>query len=285
MKNIHILPTDKPSRLHDYNYTDLLGLSKEYLQWRQGMHIYITSNEIIKERDYVLSDTSIGALYLDGVVNTVEMLAENQWKKVILTTDQDLIKNGVQAVDDDFLKWFISNPSCEEVEVKSEILWLNKRFGGTWQPFPDEEAIKKKKNYKIITPKKVVKHEARVLSKEEVMSERSSAYEFIDFDNQEPLIEAFNIHYKTINYTEDSLYKEAVKRDFIAGAKWQLKQDIKKFSSSMLDTLITDIKGQKERSYSEEDLHNLMDSYQNWLMFTNAKVLTFREWFEKNKKK
>ena len=38
-------------------------------------------------------------------------------KKIILTTDQDLIKDGVQAIDDEFLEWFVKNPNCEFVEV------------------------------------------------------------------------------------------------------------------------------------------------------------------------
>ena len=38
--------------------------------------------------------------------------------KVILTTDESLIADGIQAIDDDFLQWFIAHPSCEEVEVK-----------------------------------------------------------------------------------------------------------------------------------------------------------------------
>jgi flavorubredoxin len=37
--------------------------------------------------------------------------------KIILTTDGDLIKDGVQSIDDEFLEWFVENPSCEEVEV------------------------------------------------------------------------------------------------------------------------------------------------------------------------
>jgi hypothetical protein len=36
-----------------------------------------------------------------------------------MTTDQDLIKDGVQAIDDEFLEWFVQNPSCEEVGVVS----------------------------------------------------------------------------------------------------------------------------------------------------------------------
>ena len=42
------------------------------------------------------------------------------YKKIILTTDQDLIKDGVQAIDDEFLEWFVQNPSCESVEVEEE---------------------------------------------------------------------------------------------------------------------------------------------------------------------
>jgi hypothetical protein len=41
--------------------------------------------------------------------------------KIILTTDQDLIKDGVQAIDDEFLEWFVNNTSCEEVEIKTII--------------------------------------------------------------------------------------------------------------------------------------------------------------------
>jgi hypothetical protein len=36
-----------------------------------------------------------------------------------MTTDQDLIKDGVQGIDDEFLEWFVKNPSCESIEVKN----------------------------------------------------------------------------------------------------------------------------------------------------------------------
>jgi hypothetical protein len=47
----------------------------------------------------------------------------------------------------------------------------------------------------------------------------------------------------------------------------------------------TGAKWQQKNSYSEEDMHNLMDEYQNWLFNTNTVILTFREWFEQFKKK
>jgi hypothetical protein len=46
-------------------------------------------------------------------------------KKIILTTDQDLIKDGVQAIPDEFLEWFVKNPSCEEVEVEKDYNYGN----------------------------------------------------------------------------------------------------------------------------------------------------------------
>ena len=112
MKNIHILPTDKPSRLHTYfERLDYLKLSNEALNWREAKNIYITSDEEIKERDWFLTD--------DKRVekSTPDWNARDWHKKIILTTDQDLIKDGVQAIDDEFLEWFVKNPSCEWVEL------------------------------------------------------------------------------------------------------------------------------------------------------------------------
>jgi hypothetical protein len=44
------------------------------------------------------------------------------FKKIILTTDDQLIADGIQPIDDEFLEWFVKNPSCESVEVKKVIL-------------------------------------------------------------------------------------------------------------------------------------------------------------------
>jgi hypothetical protein len=39
-----------------------------------------------------------------------------------MTTDQELIKDGVQPIDNEFLEWFVKNPSCESVEVEDTCL-------------------------------------------------------------------------------------------------------------------------------------------------------------------
>jgi hypothetical protein len=52
MKNIHILPTDQPSRLHlwtDENGMRLALCELEYSHTRNTQNLYITSSEEIKE--------------------------------------------------------------------------------------------------------------------------------------------------------------------------------------------------------------------------------------------
>ncbi len=135
MKNIHLLPTDKISRVFITN-EDKYGFREhcvpDTIQTCKNHNIYITSNEEIKEGDWfldIISNTIHQAKQATGVFNTR--------KKIILTTDQDLINDGVQEIDNGFLEWFVNNPSCEEVEV------------GTYHIKGD---ISGKLHYKIIIP-------------------------------------------------------------------------------------------------------------------------------------
>ena len=78
-------------------------------------YIYIASDEEIKEGDWFLEKA--GRQYPIHW-NGVDKL-NRHCKKIILTTDQDLIKDGVQAIDDEFLEWFTKNPSREYVNFTS----------------------------------------------------------------------------------------------------------------------------------------------------------------------
>ncbi len=126
-RNLWVIPTDKPSRLHYYNHIDLLGLSKEYLKWKQGRNIYITSEEEIKEGDWVIFNeleivkcnySKNGEFLFSEALTSSSNHHFSYFKKIILTTDQDLIKDGVQVINDEFLEWFVKNPSCESVDVR-----------------------------------------------------------------------------------------------------------------------------------------------------------------------
>jgi len=130
MKNIHILPTDKPSRTYKVDSIGKLDWSEGYLQQVDGatnQNIYITNDEKIKEGDWFIDDCEsdvLSILYKCLEIKPFEYIRTEfdehnfkDCKKIILTTDQELIADGVQAIDDEFLEWFVKNPSCEEVEV------------------------------------------------------------------------------------------------------------------------------------------------------------------------
>jgi hypothetical protein len=117
MKNIHVLPTDKPSRLWINNLLQgKLELSKEVLIGNNtAQYIYITSDEEIKEGDWFMIFTN-----KKPVAPSKAGLFDSNCKKIILTTDPDLIKDGVQAITDEFLEWFVKNPSCEYVDINRD---------------------------------------------------------------------------------------------------------------------------------------------------------------------
>jgi hypothetical protein len=120
MKNIHVLPTDNYSQL--VNSTSKYGglfLSKYYSPMKDMgdsyQNIYITSDEEIKEEDWCL-DIFLQAIFQANSFMGIK--TKNTARKIILTTDQDLIKDGVQAIDDTFLEWFCSkNGEVDFVKV------------------------------------------------------------------------------------------------------------------------------------------------------------------------
>ena len=119
MKNIHVLPTDKPSRLHLQNGNLVLHRLQYTLV---SQHIYITNDEEINQNtkpcwclNTIKKTWNDDVVYFQGTMPQYHYIG---FKKIILTTDTDLIKDGVQAIDDKFLEWFVKNPSCESVEVE-----------------------------------------------------------------------------------------------------------------------------------------------------------------------
>jgi hypothetical protein len=136
MKNIHLIPTDKPSRLIKQT-NGKLRLSDIVFRGQVAsgitQNIYITSDEEINEGDWFYD--------LDTKYVKIKQSWENSHldfngKKIILTTDQGLINEGVQPIDDKFLEWFVKNPSCEYVEVSEDYFKpSNMVYGHDTEPY------------------------------------------------------------------------------------------------------------------------------------------------------
>jgi hypothetical protein len=124
-KNILVLPTDKPSRLYlGNNGNFVFGMIKTSIQSKNdsftNQNLYITSDEEIKEGDWGYRDSGIVFKMTKELLEyyiSIKDTDTHKRYKIIITTDQDLIKDGVQAIDDEFLEWFVKNPSCENVEI------------------------------------------------------------------------------------------------------------------------------------------------------------------------
>jgi hypothetical protein len=196
MKNIHLIPTDKPSRLILQD-TELY-LSK-YMEENEGFsefnqHIYITSDEEIKKGDLKVDEYY---LYFNKVrqFNKIDKLnrAWKDYKKIILTTDQNLINDGVQAISDTFLEWFVKNPSREWVEITKDKIRHDKEFNDIshWNIY----------KYKIIIPQEK--------SKQETLEEAAERL-FKEFQIENPIVPNNNIR--------------PFKLGFIKSAKWQAER-------------------------------------------------------------
>jgi hypothetical protein len=190
MRNIHILPTDKPSRLVKNLQYNTFWLRTDYIDREvkrgveelQYQNIYITNDEIVTEYltglYFIDIDTGRNDIFSPIYINK-ETIAAGKFhtymnngsmcKKIIMTTDPQLIADGVQPIPDEFLEWFVKNPSCESVEV-AEL----KCTGQCWKFIEsdyEETCLSgcEKIEYKIIIPKeenKVLVEMQQILKKD-----------------------------------------------------------------------------------------------------------------------
>ena len=255
MRNIYVLPTDKPSRL--INSGKEFNLLVNSTIDKRCVNIYITSDEKIKEGDWYCSPNGIVSKH-----NGTEKLPDN-WNKVILTTDQDLIKDGVQAIDDNFLEWFVKNPNCEWIDVESINIGNDKLGYIICKPKeePKEETIR---CYHVNTDTEYL---GSVEAKKEAVKKGWAFYKKEE-PKQETLEEAacialgydyknwINIHSKDIS---TKLYLEVI--NWCKGAKWQA-----------------------ERMYSEEEVLGILRKSHS-IEETSKMDSWITKWFEQFKNK
>jgi hypothetical protein len=257
MKNIHLLPTDKPSSLYYKDDKYKLANSTMAIDWYissagyKPTNIYITSDEEIKEGDYYITILDNQVFKADSstirIMNDSNKSSETTYRnthfKIILTTDQDLIKDGVQAIDDEFLEWFVKNPSCEFVEVQK---WFD---GVDFLEYkiiiPQEEPIQE-----LLPDFKITKN----------------IFDFVtdlsDTNKKEPKQETIE---EILPKNSNGKYsRNEIEKAFEQGAKWQA-----------------------QRMYSEEEVLNLLYERESELNTHNS-IFDYqdaKEWFEQFKKK
>jgi hypothetical protein len=250
MKNIHLIPTTKEQHAIIQKNTGLLLVqTRDKVYTGTKLNIYITSDEEIKEGDWVLGG-------LGGVdIKKYGRYFADDWKKIILTTDQNLIKDGVQAIDDEFLEWFVKNPSCEEVKIES---WQTK---GEWDL-----------DYKIIIPRE---EPTTFLSFDKEVADTITREGQALIRELQKQVEQETVEEAAKKLAEDEGYDTILGvghiwiEGFEKGAQWQQEQDKNKYSEDALIILLnkfgSSVYGNYTRNQTMED-------------FTI-------EWFEQNKKK
>ena len=139
MKNIHLVLAGESRLSLNRSYRDYaIGteVSKPYWIYSQYKHhmsvtdasvrphnMYITNEEKFIRDEYITDGIEV-IKATPKLVNAQGLVDRRDWKKIILTTDQDLIKDGVWGIEDGFLKWFVKNPTCEYVELKGYAIVL-----------------------------------------------------------------------------------------------------------------------------------------------------------------
>jgi len=138
------------------------------------------------------------------------------------------------------------------------------------------------------------KHKVEIIPAEEILANRSNAYEFIDFDKQETLHEVALEFAKDHHEMYETSNLGSMHFGFIEGAKWREKQytiEEQHIGHSIDDLDKSYIKGfnegaewQTKRSYSEEEVIDI--AKQAFVLGKDFGLIgTFNEWFETVKKK
>ena len=113
MKNIFLIPTENSSRLSIKD--GVLILHRQ--QWRKGtQNIHITSDSKFVRDEYITDGVEVMKA-TPKLVDAQGLVDRRDWKKILMTTDPELIKDGVHPIGEDFLQWFVENPTCIKVEV------------------------------------------------------------------------------------------------------------------------------------------------------------------------
>ena len=285
MKNIHIIPTDSTSRLIKDVWKNTFSIVENFDTSHtdfKAQHVYITSDEEIKDGDFIFeADTNcINIADKDYRRNEFDF-------KIVLSTDEDLIKYGVQVIDDNFLQWLVENPGCEEVKIRQnpKVKAVVKGLG-----------VKSFSNgYRIIKPKSELASKLKELldgmSQEEFDEEWKKItdlklegpsmiedpYQHAELinDNIEELDKAIEMHKQEQHLIEETLEEAAERATRNESLGWENEYAKEKF--------IEGAKWQAERSVDLDKFDDLFFAYLDYKLDLNgsgSNNISFKEWFK-----
>jgi hypothetical protein len=189
-------------------------------------NIYVSSDEEIKEGDYVTNgkyvSQAINEWWTKFYIGNPE-LKSDYWK-IVLTTDQNLIKDGVQSIDDDYVEWL----SCEYVLLENKYI-QKKEFTGDKRAVQCEPCAIKMIQEEPLNLDKLESQLDNALSKETKESLTNSLDSKRNKETLEEAAEWFSDDEPNCDY--EAGIKTGKYQGFFEGAKWQ-----------------------SERMYSEEDM-------------------------------
>ena len=265
--------------------------------YKIGKELFITSDEKAKEGDWGYIP------FQGGNVKLVGKYFADDWKKIILTDNKDLIKDGVQAIDDEFLEWFVKNPSCEKVRVEeSTLLNTSRTYLGV-------------EHYKIIIPndepnqiKCYCGHTTTcdcspIDEPKDVVLGYKTSLDAQMLDRIEPKQEEIDFYAKELMLEKERAYKQETLEEvelailfhntyekLAPSFGYETREDTKYFDITtpngklMIAVCKEIIKWQQERMYSEEEVHKIIESYQD-IMENNPTHTKYNDWFKQFKKK
>jgi len=273
MKNIHLLPTDKPSRLAGSEYiTNEQGIDKRAFKlklWNKiisnkdlrdigyiPQNTYITNDEKIKVGDwYLIEFNGLKITQCNSVEELISIEGRDDCKKIILADNPDLIEDGVQAIDDTFLEWFVKNPSCERAEVVKGKMQLND--DGQEYGFPDMSL------YKIIIPQEEPKQDSTL------ENAKLALREYL-LTNKEKVTEDLQEMREKSDSGRDETLEEAANRLFYTVGNEGI---------ASIDSFMKGANYQAERMYSEEDMIAIVEKSRKTGL--SAEYLLLTEQFKK----
>ena len=224
MKNLYLLPSPNPSRLYYFGNSPELRLTKYPNLFRaferSTQHIYITNNDKFSKDQYITDGIEV-IKASSKLVEAQGLVNRRDWKKIILTTDVFLINEGIQAIPEEFLKWFVENPKCESVEVNEKSRCCGRCNGVDDLCYTDmccddhhvygcETCYGKRVEYSITIPKDEIMERFIQNAKQEEPKEsnQTTAIRFLEWYRRKRVI--FQFHCYHIPNIDDKYWEQTV---------------------------------------------------------------------------